>query len=159
MNKILIIHILCLIISTSCTKQKKLSLIKLQKKSLSKKPSKTPLSELKIKTHLLDRIIADDKNYLEVHPANNVVVRIEQFKQAEQFWLDTRFKHVGFETWDMHIIISQDGTVAWYYCMLNDLNDWDGQFVNWENTRWVGVLKKRNGSRRIAQMRFSYPSK
>ena len=117
------------------------------------------MPELKIKTHLLYRIIADDKNYLEVHPANNVVVGIEQFKQAERFWLDPRFKHVGFEIWVMHIIISQDGTVAWYYCMLNDLSDWDGQFVNWENTRWAGVLKKRNGSRLMVQMHFSYPSK
>ena len=63
-------------------------------------------------TSLLYSIIADDENYLEVHPENTVVKGITQFKEAERFWLDTRFKHVSFETWDMHIDISQDGTVA-----------------------------------------------
>ncbi len=107
---------------------------------------------------MLYSIIANDSNYLEVHPSNNVVIGINQFKQAEKFWLDPRFKHIGFETWDMHINISQDGTVAWYYCMLNDLNRWEDQEVNWENTRWTGVLEKRQGSWRMVQMHFSYPA-
>ena len=109
-------------------------------------------------TTLLYSIIADDKNYLEVHPSNRVVVGIEKFREAENFWLDERFKHVSFETWDMHITLSQDGKVAWYYCILNDINEWDGQSASWENTRWTGVLEKREGSWRMVQMHFSYPS-
>ena len=108
-------------------------------------------------TSLLYSIIADNENYLEVHPENTVVKGITEFKKAERFWLDPRFKHVRFETWDMHINISQDGTVAWYYCMLNDINDWDGQSLSWENTRWTGVLEKQNGTWRMVQMHFSYP--
>ena len=108
-------------------------------------------------TSLLYSIIANDENYIEVHPENTVVKGITQFREAERFWLDPRFKHIGFETWDININISQDRTVAWYYCMLNDINDWDGQSVSWENTRWTGVLEKRNGSWRMVQMHFSYP--
>lgn len=107
-------------------------------------------------TSLLYSIIADDSNYLEVHPSNNVVIGINQFKEAERFWLDSRFEHVSYETWDMHINFSQDGNVAWFYCMLNDLNNWDGQPVNWENTRWTGVLEKRKGKWRMVQMHFSF---
>ena len=56
----------------------------------------------------------------------------------------------------MGINISKDRTVAWYYCMLNDINDWDGQPVNWKNTRWTGVLEKREDKWRMVQMHFSY---
>ncbi len=107
-------------------------------------------------TSLLYSIIANDENYLEVHPENTIVIGITQFKQAEQFWLDPRFKHVKFKVWDMHINLSTDGTVAWYYCMLNDINDWEKQSVNWENTRWTGVLEKREEKWRMVQMHFSY---
>lgn len=109
-------------------------------------------------TSLLYSIIANDENYLEVHPGNKVVKGITEFKKAEQFWLDPRFTHIRFETWDMNINISQDGIVAWFYCMLNDINDWDGQSVSWENTRWTGVLEKRKGNWRMVQMHFSYPN-
>ncbi|MBU8893515.1 MAG: nuclear transport factor 2 family protein [Bacteroidales bacterium] len=108
-------------------------------------------------TSLLYSIIANDSNYLEVHPSINVVKGISQFKQAERFWLDSRFKHITFEVWDMNINISQDADVAWFFCMLNDINDWDGQSASWENTRWTGVLEKRNGNWRMVQMHFSNP--
>jgi len=107
-------------------------------------------------TSLLYSIIANDENYLEVHPEKTVVHGISEFKKAERFWLDPRFKHVKFETWDMHINISNDGTTAWYYCMLNDINDWDGQSASWENTRWTGVLEKRDGKWKMVQMHFSH---
>ncbi len=110
-------------------------------------------------TALLYSIIANDENYLEVHPRDYKAVGITQFKQAEQFWLDDRFKHIRYETWDMHINLSEDGTVAWYYCRLNDINEWNGQAASWENARWTGVLEKRKGKWRMVQMHFSYPSK
>lgn len=112
-------------------------------------------------TALLYRIIADDAAYLEVHPGERVVRGIDQFKEAENFWLDPRFRHVGFETRDMQIKVSADGSVAWFYCVLDDLNSWEGREINWENTRWTGVLEKRKGGWRMVQMHFSkaeYPS-
>ena len=107
-------------------------------------------------TSLLYSIIANDEYYLEVHPEDRVVKGITQFKEAEEFWLDPRFTHVNSEVWDIHITVSQDGSVAWYYCMLNDINDWNGQSVSWENTRWTGVLEKRAEKWRMVQMHFSY---
>ncbi len=109
-------------------------------------------------TSLLYSIIANDENYLEVHPENTVVKGITEFKKAEKFWLDPRFKAVKCEIWDMNINISSDGTVAWFYCMLNDINEWDGKPASWENTRWTGVLEKRDGKWRMVQMHFSYPA-
>ena len=107
-------------------------------------------------TSLLYSIIAKDENFLEVHPNNNVVKGITEFKKAEEFWLDPRFNAVKCEVWDLQITLSQDGTVAWFYCMLNDLNEWDGRPANWENTRWTGVLEKRNGQWQTVQQHFSF---
>ena len=109
-------------------------------------------------TSLLYSIIATDENFLEVHPDNRVVKGITEFKKAEKFWLDPRFKAVKSEVWDLKINISLDGTVAWFYCMLNDMNEWDGKPANWENTRWTGVFEKRNGKWRIVQQHFSFAS-
>ena len=88
-------------------------------------------------TVLLYGIIADDKNYLEVHPGGKVVKGIEQFREAEKIWLDPRFKHISFKTSEMHVNLSQDGNVAWFFCVLDDINEWDGSTASWENTRWT----------------------
>ncbi len=159
MKQIIIILILSLILF-SCKHEEEVILIDLKsEKSIIEETIKNTIAWAKDKdTSLLYSIIANDENYLEVHPSSNVVKGISQFKEAERFWLDSRFKHVSFETWDMHINISQDGTVAWYYCMLNDINDWDGQSASWENTRWTGILEKRDGSWQMVQMHFSYPA-
>lgn len=105
---------------------------------------------------LLYSVIADDSCYLEVQPTNRVVKGIAEFKKAENFWMHPEFKAVRFETRDMTINISQSGTVAWWYCILDDINTWKGQPANWENTRWTGVIEKRDGNWVIVQMHFSF---
>ncbi|MFC2151038.1 nuclear transport factor 2 family protein [Bacteroidota bacterium] len=158
MKQLLALSLLSFILF-SCQQKTEITTVNIEsEKAIVEETIKNTIAWAKDKdTSLLYSIIANDENYLEVHPENTVVKSITEFKKAEKFWLDPRFKHVKFETWDMHINISQDGTVAWYYCMLNDINDWDGQSVSWENTRWTGVLEKRNGSWRMVQMHFSYP--
>lgn len=158
MKKIQLFPFLCLII-ISCNNSSNIKSIDINtEKTIIEETIKNTIAWAKDKdTSLLYSIIANDVNYLEVHPENTVVKGIKEFKKAERFWLDSRFKHVKFETWDMHINLSQDGTVAWYYCMLNDINDWEGQSVSWEDTRWTGVLEKREGKWRMVQMHFSNP--
>lgn len=107
-------------------------------------------------TSILFGTIPKDENFLEVHPNNRVVKGFSEFKKAEKFWLDPRFKAIKTEVWDLKINLSQDGTVAWFFCMLNDMNEWDGQPANWENARWTGVLEKREGKWWIVQQHFSF---
>jgi ketosteroid isomerase-like protein len=107
-------------------------------------------------TALLYSIIANDSNFIEVHPSKRVVKGIVEFKKAEKFWLDSRFKAVSCEMWNLNINLSKDGSVAWFYCMLNDINEWAGKAASWENTRWTGVLEKREGKWRIVQQHFSF---
>ncbi|OFX88115.1 MAG: hypothetical protein A2W99_10795 [Bacteroidetes bacterium GWF2_33_16] len=107
-------------------------------------------------TSILYSIIAKDENFLEVHPNNRVVKGFTEFKKAEKFWLDPRFKAIKTEVWDLKINLSQDGNVAWFFCMLNDINEWDGKPSVWENTRWTGVLEKRDGRWQTVQQHFSF---
>ena len=106
---------------------------------------------------LLFSIVANDSNYISVHPTNNVIKGYEQFKENSEIFKNPAFQYVRHELKDLTINLSQSGDVAWYYCILDDINTWEGQPANLENTRWTGVLEKRDGNWRIVQMHFSFP--
>ena len=95
--------------------------------------------------NLLYSIIANDTSFIEVHPEEKVVRGFEDFKKAEKFWMNPDFKAIKYEIKDLSINFSNSGDVAWFFCMLDDINEWKGRPANWENTRWTGVLEKRNG--------------
>jgi len=106
--------------------------------------------------NLLYSIIANDSNFVEVSPNKRIVKSFEDFKKAESFWMSPDFKPLQYNIWDMEINFSRTGDTAWFFCMLNDFNEWKGQPANWENTRWTGVLEKRDGKWVIVQMHFSF---
>ncbi len=105
---------------------------------------------------LLYSVIANDTNFLEVHPEGRVVKGIEDFRKAEAFWMNPDFRAVRYEIRDLSITISESGTVAWWFCILDDINEWKGEPANWENTRWTGVMEKRDGRWQIMQQHFSF---
>jgi ketosteroid isomerase-like protein len=105
---------------------------------------------------LLYSVIANDTAFLEVHPDNSIAKGISEFREAERFWMSPDFKAVSYEIKDLKINISQSGTVAWWYCVLDDINEWKGQPANWENTRWTGVAEKRDGKWVTVQQHFSF---
>jgi ketosteroid isomerase-like protein len=107
---------------------------------------------------LLYSVIANDSDYVEVDPEARVVKGFEDFQKAEAFWMSDDFKAIRYEITDLKISFSKSGDVAWFFCMLDDINEWKGQPANWENTRWTGVLEKRNGNWVIVQMHFSFAS-
>jgi hypothetical protein len=109
--------------------------------------------------NLLYSVIANDSNFIEVHPNNRVVKGINEFKKAEKFWCSPDFKAIRYEIRDLKIQLSNSGEVAWFYCVLDDINEWQGQPANWENTRWTGVLEKRAGNWVMVQQHFSFASK
>ena len=105
---------------------------------------------------LLYSVIANDSNYIEVDPHDRIVKGFQDFKRNEQFWMSPDFKAIRYEIKDLNINFSKSGDVAWFFCMLDDINEWKGQPVNWENTRWTGILEKRDNNWTIVQMHFSY---
>jgi glyoxylase-like metal-dependent hydrolase (beta-lactamase superfamily II) len=105
---------------------------------------------------LLYSVIANDSNYLEVQPGKKITRGFEEFKKGEKFWGNPNFKAIRYDIKDLKITISQNNAVAWFYCILDDINEWKGEPTNWENTRWTGVLEKRDGKWVIVQMHFSF---
>ena len=105
---------------------------------------------------LLYSVIANDSGYLEVDPDSGLIRGFDQFKKNEAFWGSPNFKAIRYEIKDLNISISQSGQVAWFYCMLDDINEWKGKPACWLNTRWTGVLEKRHGKWVIVQMHFSF---
>lgn len=108
--------------------------------------------------NLLYSVIANDANYIEVDPENKVVKGFQDFKKAEAFWMNPDFKAIRYEIKELTINFSKSRDVAWFFCILDDINEWKGQPANWENTRWTGVLEKRDGNWIIVQMHFSMAS-
>ena len=105
---------------------------------------------------LLYSIIADDSNYIEVHPNDGIVRGFKEFRNSEAFWMSDDFKAISYDIRDLQITFSNSGDVAWFFCMLDDINEWKGQPADWENTRWTGVLEKRDGRWVMVQMHFSF---
>ncbi len=107
---------------------------------------------------LLYSVIANDSDFLEVHPGPKVVKGFSEFRKAEEFWMSPDFKAVRYKISDLRINISKSGDAAWWFCMLDDINEWKGEPASWENTRWTGVMEKRNGKWIIVQQHFSFAS-
>ena len=105
---------------------------------------------------LLFSVVAHDSNYLSVHPTDRVIRGFAQFEQNAEVFKLPEFKYVRHEVKDLKITRSGSGDVAWFYCMLNDINTWKGQPANWENARWTGVLEKRDKRWVIVQQHFSF---
>ena len=108
---------------------------------------------------LMFTTFAQDSNFLEVHPDGKVVKGFEQFKKNSEIFKNPEFLYVKHEIWDQKINLSRSGDTAWFFCMLNDISTWKGQPTGWENTRWTGVLEKREGRWVIVQQHFSFASK
>jgi len=108
---------------------------------------------------LLYGVIAGDADFLEVHPDGAVVKGIDEFRKAEAFWSHPDFKAIRYEIRDLKIKLSRSGEVAWFFCLLDDINEWKGKPASWENTRWTGVLEKRDGRWVMAQQHFSFATK
>jgi len=106
---------------------------------------------------LLYQTIANDSLFIEVHPDNSILFGFEEFKQNEVFWMSPDFRAISYEIKNLHMVLSESGTVVWFYCLLNDFNEWKNQPSNWENVRWTGVLEKRKGRWQLVMSHFSYP--
>ena len=105
---------------------------------------------------LLHSIISNDSSFLEVHPDGRVVKGFSEFRKAEKFWMSDDFRAVRYEIRDLQVNISKNGDTAWWFCLLDDINTWKGEPASWENTRWTGIMEKRNNSWIIVQQHFSF---
>lgn len=107
---------------------------------------------------LLYSTLQKDSTLLIINPDASMIEGFAGVEEtARSFWMDSRFKATHSEVKDLRITISRSGTVAWYYCLLDDFGEWDGKSYKWENARWTGVLEKKDGVWVIRQMHISFP--
>jgi ketosteroid isomerase-like protein len=104
--------------------------------------------------------LAQDASFFIYHPDSaSTVVGFEKFKaMVEGLFLSDAFKATGYDIRDLRINLSTSGDVAWYAAILDDRGEFNGRAYAWLNTRWTGVLEKRNDRWVIVQMHFSFAS-
>jgi len=100
--------------------------------------------------------IANDSSFISVTPYERVKFGFNEVRKDSGFWGSPHFKAIRHELRNMHIKFSQSKDVAWFFCYLDDINEWKGQPANWINARWTGVLEKRNGKWIVVQQHFSF---
>ena len=101
--------------------------------------------------------LVQDSSLFILNPDSSFVFGFEGIRNlVENSWMDDRFKATQCLISNMRIDIAECGKAAWYYCVVNDISEWDGQESGWKNTRWTGVLEKQDKNWRIVQMHFSF---
>ena len=105
---------------------------------------------------LYNSLAHDSSFFIYHHDSRSTVVGFEIFKKASDFWMSPDFKATHYKIWDLRIHLSRSGDVAWYSCMLEDCAEIKGVPGCWKDTRWTGVLEKRDSKWVIVQMHFSF---
>ncbi len=98
----------------------------------------------------------DERLFLFQPDSTGTVVGWNEFVKGFDFWMDPRFKATLLDVRDLRIDLSRSGDVAWWSCILDDLGEWEGKPIGWKDTRWTGVVEKREGRWIIVQMHFSF---
>ena len=107
---------------------------------------------------LLFASVAQDSAFFIFHPDSaSTIVGFDAFKQmTNDVFMRPEFKATGSAIKDMRIGISKSGDAAWWSALLDDFGEVGGRPYAWRNTRWTGVLEKRDGKWVIVQMHFSF---
>jgi ketosteroid isomerase-like protein len=106
---------------------------------------------------LLEGLIAHDDDLFLFQPTSaGTIVGWEEFEKQFDIWMDPRFEATDMDVRNLRVHLSPSGDVAWFSAILDDFGTWDGRPVGWEDTRWTGVLEKRDGRWLVVQMHFSF---
>ena len=107
----------------------------------------------------LESIIAHDDDYFSFHPGGlDGVHGYAEFERGFELWMDPRFEATSTDVRHFRCHLSTSGEAAWFSAILDDCYIWDGEPGCWKDTRWTGVLEKRDGRWQIVQMHFSFAS-
>jgi ketosteroid isomerase-like protein len=107
---------------------------------------------------LLDSCFSHDGDLLILSPSEfEPSLGFDPLERSwREFWGREEYRAISFDMRDLRIDLSQSGDVAWYYAVMDDIGEWKGEPASWINTRWTGVLEKRDGRWVIVQQHFSW---
>ena len=105
----------------------------------------------------LESILAHDDDFFIFHPQwDGTIVGWDAFVKLFDVYMDPRFKATHMEIRGTRINFSRSGETAWFSTILDDFGEWDGRPAQWKDTRWTGVLERRDGKWLMVQMHFSF---
>ncbi|HNX50087.1 MAG TPA: nuclear transport factor 2 family protein [Thermoanaerobaculaceae bacterium] len=108
---------------------------------------------------LMFSTMADDPDLFYFSPDSQGTIHgIEAVRKLSAIWRDPGARYLNHEIRDLRIHVHPSGEVAWYSAILDDCGEYSGQKGCWKDTRWTGVLEKRQGRWVIMQMHFSFAS-
>ena len=105
---------------------------------------------------LAERVLTHDPDLFMFNPDSKATVGWDELAKNFEVWMDPRFKATSCDVRELRLTFARSGDVAWWSAILDDLGEWDGKPTGWKDTRWTGVLEKRNGAWVIVQMHFSF---
>ncbi len=105
---------------------------------------------------MAERTMAHDAGLFIFNPTSKPTVGWEDLAKNFTVWMDPRFKATRCDIRELRVTLSRSADAAWWSAMLDDLAEWDGKPTGWKDTRWTGVLEKRDGAWVIVQMHFSF---
>ncbi len=101
-------------------------------------------------------VVNNDELFFFQTDSRTTITSFDKFRKlTENFFMRDDFKAIKVEINDFRISMSPSLKTAWWACLLNDYNEFQGKPANWEKVRWSGVLEKVDGKWRIFQMHFS----
>jgi len=110
----------------------------------------------KDKQALYSSLVNNNELFYFQPDSKDTIVGFYQFKElVEGVFLGDDFKANSVEIKDLRINVSKSLRTAWFSCILNDYNEFQGKPFVWENVRWTGVLEKIEDNWKIFQMHFS----
>jgi hypothetical protein len=100
--------------------------------------------------------VNNDELFFFQTDSRSTIIGFDSFRDlTEKFFMRDDFKAIKVVIKDLRIHMSPSMKTAWWSCILDDYNEFQGKPANWENVRWSGVLEKIEGEWRIFQMHFS----
>lgn len=110
----------------------------------------------KDKQTLYSTLVNNNELFFYQTESKDTILGFNKLKElVDGTFMNSDFKAIRIEIKDLRIHVSKSLKTAWYSCILNDYNEFQGKPVVWENVRWTGVLEKIEGSWKIFQMHFS----
>jgi len=101
-------------------------------------------------------VVNNDELFFFQTDSRSTIIGFDDFRNlTEKFFMRDDFKAIKVDIKDLRIHMSPTLKTAWWACILDDYNEFQGKPANWENVRWSGVLEKVDDRWKIFQMHFS----
>jgi hypothetical protein len=88
--------------------------------------------------------------------SGSTIQSFEEFEKYSEIYRNPDVRYARHEIRELRIHRSRSGDVAWFSAILDDCSESKGKVGCWQDTRWTGVLEKRDGRWVILQMHFSF---